>query len=337
MYPSSSIKRRLEVDQGFPPGGGKNTAPPGIAAERQDQLSEEYKNIQAAEHYPPLNVYSNRIDSYSVYDPQQPPGTGSIIVPDCLDFRQSSVSLVPRLPPNFVLNGTLLHPGGDTDNFSQAWRYPYFTLPEVPQVVPHQRGGVISHNVAEKCRKTWNQLRTDAVRFIAHGTAEFVPQSLYKPYTAADRERYIEQAVLSEPIIFMMEQPFEWGIPLNDALKGDMYRLLDKDEPVFEDCGPSVSVRISWPGYAPFHRSIPSRDFSKVKAPITKGKLAKNLANTAQRFIKKMSEKAMEDEADPRWKVGWQHIQAEDLILVSLHHVSKGSWQPQFRMRRSIG
>ncbi|KIJ62032.1 hypothetical protein HYDPIDRAFT_95443 [Hydnomerulius pinastri MD-312] len=194
------------------------------------------------------------------------------------------------------------------------------------------------HSVAEDCRKTWNQLRTDAIRFIADGTAEFVPQSLYRPYTATDRERYLEQVVLSEPIIFVMGKPFEWGIPLKDALKGDVKRLLDNDDLVFEDCGPSVFIRICWPGYAPFRRQIPSRDFRKEKGPITKGKLAKTLAITVRRFIKEKSDKATEDEADPnpRWKVGSRHIQVEDLILVSLHHVSKGSWQPQFRMRRTI-
>lgn len=40
--------------------------------------------------------------------------------------------------------------------------------------------------------------------------------------------------------------------------------------------------------------------------------------------------------AEKIWRVGVQHIKVEDLILVSLHHVSKGSWQPHFRLRRDI-
>lgn len=46
-----------------------------------------------------------------------------------------------------------------------------------------------------------------------------------------------------------------------------------------------------------------------------------------------MSNKPLEVDAERSWKVGTQHIKMEDLILVSLHHVSKGSWQPHFRLR----
>lgn len=49
-----------------------------------------------------------------------------------------------------------------------------------------------------------------------------------------------------------------------------------------------------------------------------------------------MSKKLLEVDAERSWEVGIQHIKVEDLILVSLHHVSKGSWQPQFRLRRDV-
>lgn len=44
----------------------------------------------------------------------------------------------------------------------------------------------------------------------------------------------------------------------------------------------------------------------------------------------------LEVDGDRNWRVGAQYIKVEDLILVSLHHVSKGSWQPQFRLRRNL-
>jgi hypothetical protein len=44
----------------------------------------------------------------------------------------------------------------------------------------------------------------------------------------------------------------------------------------------------------------------------------------------------MEMEADRRWRVGTRHIRMEDLILVSLHNISKGSWQPQLRLRTPL-
>jgi len=44
----------------------------------------------------------------------------------------------------------------------------------------------------------------------------------------------------------------------------------------------------------------------------------------------------MEIEADRRWRVGTRCIRMEDLMLVSLHHISKGSWQPQLRLRTPL-
>ncbi|KAF9245291.1 hypothetical protein BU15DRAFT_41057, partial [Melanogaster broomeanus] len=188
--------------------------------------------------------------------------------------------------------------------------------------------------VARECLDAWKKVLLDAV--IITGTQIFVPQILYKPQTEADNERYIEKVILLPPIIFVTERPFEWGIPLQDVLAGNVNRLLDRSELVLEDCGPSVSIRINWPGYRSYKRQIPSRNFRKQRGPITKGRLAKNLAITTRRFLEQMSDKPMEDDADKKWRVGSRHIKVEDLILVSLHHVSKGSWQPQYRMRRAL-
>ena len=44
----------------------------------------------------------------------------------------------------------------------------------------------------------------------------------------------------------------------------------------------------------------------------------------------------MEDGSDEKWRIGDRpgDIKVEDLMLVSIHHVSLGSWQPQLRLRR---
>jgi len=44
----------------------------------------------------------------------------------------------------------------------------------------------------------------------------------------------------------------------------------------------------------------------------------------------------MEEDADPRWRIGDgpNDIKLEDLVLVSMHHVSLGSWQPQLWLVR---
>ena len=44
----------------------------------------------------------------------------------------------------------------------------------------------------------------------------------------------------------------------------------------------------------------------------------------------------MEDGSDEKWRIGDRpgDIKVEDLMLVSIHHVSLGSWQPHLRLRR---
>ena len=40
----------------------------------------------------------------------------------------------------------------------------------------------------------------------------------------------------------------------------------------------------------------------------------------------------MEEDGDPIWAVGARKIEANDLVLVRLDHVSKGSWQAQLQL-----
>lgn len=44
----------------------------------------------------------------------------------------------------------------------------------------------------------------------------------------------------------------------------------------------------------------------------------------------------MEEDGNPLWRIGDgpDDIRLEDLVLVSIHHVSLGSWQPQLRLIR---
>ncbi|KAF8557781.1 hypothetical protein OG21DRAFT_1456949 [Imleria badia] len=204
-------------------------------------------------------------------------------------------------------------------------------LEESTSESPSQAGSL---SPSEQCYTLWKQIPVDAI--VVTGPNKFVPQRLYRPFTEADKERYLERVSLSAPIIFVTKEPFEWGISLEDVRNGKTRHLVDKEVAVLQDCGPSVSIRINWPGYASFKRQISSRNWRKTKGPITKEKLAQNLAKTTYRFIEKMSNKPLEVGADKSWKVGPQHIKVEDLILVSLHQVSKGSWQPQFRLRRDF-
>ncbi|KAJ7173775.1 hypothetical protein C8R46DRAFT_1032018 [Mycena filopes] len=183
------------------------------------------------------------------------------------------------------------------------------------------------------------QFFRDALSLPAAGVSgPFVPQLMYKPHTNSDRRRYVEEVDMEAPIHFWVENPSECGIPLSDALHSRVRRLLKRDETVFEGRGPSVSIRLEWPGYRQWSRQIPTKDFRSPPGPITRAKLAKNVAKCVQRFIQERHGQPMEDDADARWRVGPgpNQIKLEDLILVSIHHVSMGSWQPHLRLRRPL-
>ncbi|KAI0794002.1 hypothetical protein C8Q74DRAFT_1193223 [Fomes fomentarius] len=159
-----------------------------------------------------------------------------------------------------------------------------------------------------------------------------VPQKTYRPHTMSDRRRYVEDVHLEPPIMFYTHSPFGCGISLKDALSSKFSSLEGRDDSMFAGRGPSVSIRLNWPGYAPWSRQIPTRDFRSPPHPITRAKLARNVAKTINRFITEMESQNQEDVNEARWRVGTRGIRLEDLALVGLQHVSMGSWQAHVRV-----
>ncbi|KAK7687935.1 hypothetical protein QCA50_009154 [Cerrena zonata] len=168
------------------------------------------------------------------------------------------------------------------------------------------------------------------------GFNHMVPQKTYRPNTQSDRRRYVEEVQLEQPIMFYVSGPDGLGISCRDALSSRFIRLRDRDDQMFINRGPSVSIRVQWPGYPAWSRQIPTRDFRTPPGPITRAKLAKNVAKTVDRFIIENSQKPMEDDADSRWRVGNDHISVDRLEIVGLQHVSMGSWQVHLRLRPAM-
>lgn len=161
------------------------------------------------------------------------------------------------------------------------------------------------------------------------GRGPMVPQRRYRPHTTSDRRRYVEEVELEPAILFSTLRPEMEGFPLADAVSGKFANLAQRDDQMFNERGPSISVRINWPGYNPWSRQIPTRDFRNPPGPITRSKLAKNVAKSVQRFIIEQANKPMDEDADPAWQVGKGGVLLGHLALVRLDHVSKGSWQAQ--------
>ena len=71
-----------------------------------------------------------------------------------------------------------------------------------------------------------------------------IPQKMYEPHTQSDRRRSVEEVELEPPIMFYLQGPGECGIPLRDAITGKYFRLVGRDDPMFRERGPSVSIRL---------------------------------------------------------------------------------------------
>ncbi|KAF9649174.1 hypothetical protein BDM02DRAFT_3095106 [Thelephora ganbajun] len=122
------------------------------------------------------------------------------------------------------------------------------------------------------------------------------------------------------------------GMPLQDAMDERYEGLVGRDDGVFLGCDcTAISLRIEWPEYRGWNRHINTVDWKKPRGPITRSKLAFKIAKIIDLFIKSNQGMVISDEC---WRVGNGHIELKDLILGSIEHVTKGSWQPQIFVMR---
>ncbi|KAI0248331.1 hypothetical protein BJV78DRAFT_1110612, partial [Lactifluus subvellereus] len=125
-----------------------------------------------------------------------------------------------------------------------------------------------------------------------------VPQWRYKPQarTSGDRHSYVDEVNLKPLNHFFMQTFDEEGTPLRNAMQGRFTCLVARDERMFQEHGPSISVVIG--------RQIPTKYFRSPPEPITRAKLAKDGARSVLRFV-------IED-GDLAWAVGPHKINAFD-------------------------
>ncbi|KAF9777448.1 hypothetical protein BJ322DRAFT_1056084 [Thelephora terrestris] len=120
------------------------------------------------------------------------------------------------------------------------------------------------------------------------------------------------------------------GVPIVDAAEYRLSDLLGGDDLMFVNTTVSTfSVRIEWPGYKMWNGQFRAKSWGGTNEPITRSRLALQIAKRVIEFLEAMEGVETEDMA---WKVGRGHIVASDLVLVSLAQVSKGSWQPLLRL-----
>lgn len=81
----------------------------------------------------------------------------------------------------------------------------------------------------------------------AHGYpsgGELLPQPLYRPHQNDRRIHHATQVQLEAPILFFMQNRTVLGIPLKDAFSSRFVHLDGREDPMFTDHGPSVSIRL---------------------------------------------------------------------------------------------
>ena len=71
-----------------------------------------------------------------------------------------------------------------------------------------------------------------------------IPQTIYRPPTASDRRRYIDDVHLEPPIVFETQRIPYLGFSLGDALKSYFIDLKGRDDLMFVNRGPSISIRL---------------------------------------------------------------------------------------------
>ena len=71
-----------------------------------------------------------------------------------------------------------------------------------------------------------------------------MPQKTYRPETISDRRRYVDEVQLEPPIMFFSHNPTGCGILLKDAIAGRLDTLEGRDDPMLENKGPSVAIRL---------------------------------------------------------------------------------------------
>ncbi|OJA10615.1 hypothetical protein AZE42_05706 [Rhizopogon vesiculosus] len=125
----------------------------------------------------------------------------------------------------------------------------------------------------------------------------------------------------------------ETGIPLHQLLERQSVLLQGRHERISDMSGDTASIRIEWPGYPSFTKQIASKDWKKKRSPNTREKLATKVADAVCTFFQKHANTSC-DPPNSIWRIGPNGIRIEDLVLVSLHRVSQGSWQPKLCLLR---
>ncbi|KAH9062575.1 hypothetical protein EDB83DRAFT_842378 [Lactarius deliciosus] len=157
-----------------------------------------------------------------------------------------------------------------------------------------------------------------------------VPQRKWRPPNEALRHSHVS---LMMPIHFVHNDRVNLGLPIGLAAARPCMTLLDVGNPApVGDCS-TTFLRINWPGYGEWAAQIMTRDLTPAHNTITVEKFAKRVASAVCRF---MDEQLRTDGWEARWRIGPSGITRDQVILIGVVRVSRGSWQPILQLNRHI-
>jgi len=120
------------------------------------------------------------------------------------------------------------------------------TARSAPVVVPsHESSNLVSLRQSNKSSLKEARLVPERHSSFSEQRGPMIPQKRYKPQISADRRRHVDGTNLGPPIHFVMQHPDQEGIPLRDAMHGRFARLVARNDPMFQECGPSISIRLN--------------------------------------------------------------------------------------------
>jgi len=115
-----------------------------------------------------------------------------------------------------------------------------------------------------------------------------------------------------------------------------------------------LSPHPQWPGYHEWKRQFQTRDETPNRNPITFEKFVRHIGRSVDKFMSvgavflfcfftrtvslTVVQEAVSEvhQGDPRWRIGFDGITRNDVILVGVVHVSSGSWMPIIQLNRQL-
>ncbi|KAF9643436.1 hypothetical protein BDM02DRAFT_3123468 [Thelephora ganbajun] len=121
------------------------------------------------------------------------------------------------------------------------------------------------------------------------------------------------------------------GINLGDALRKKYAGLDGQGDPMLQDSAGAISCRLLFPGYPDNGSScqIHTLNWTRSRLPIPRSKLAHEVAKKLDRYLNRMARITPDPSVEDCWRIGRGFMHINNMFLVSLVSVSKGSFQPE--------